>query len=181
LKQKRFRHESQGISKKTVRALQSGAPPRRHPRDLLEQTAQTAARLMKFFRAILIAAALIVSTSSHAGSVTNQFVRSLGNFQLENSGDRLEISKTNSQIVFKVTLKSDGGESSISDSNGLKDGWFIFPEISRIWIFDGKHLRVVLKTEKSLAISDSQEKFKNCPKQVQDALPSKVREKYFRN
>jgi hypothetical protein len=46
LKQKRFKHESQGISKKTVRALQSGAPPRRHPGHLLEQTAQTAAGLI---------------------------------------------------------------------------------------------------------------------------------------
>jgi hypothetical protein len=38
-------HESSRVSKKIVRALQSGAAARCYPRDLLEQTAQTAAGL----------------------------------------------------------------------------------------------------------------------------------------
>ncbi|HZF00425.1 MAG TPA: hypothetical protein VE344_00865 [Methylomirabilota bacterium] len=144
---------------------------------MLEQTSQATARLMNFGKIILILAVLVISITSRADSF-NQMIRSLGSFQLDSSDDRVEITKTNNQVVFKVTLEH--GRSSVLSDNDLKNGWFVFLENSlRVWVFDGQDLWVFQQTEKSSGLYSDEEHFVNCPKQVQDALLSKVRERYF--
>jgi enamine deaminase RidA (YjgF/YER057c/UK114 family) len=156
--------------------LQDREAQGRHSRHLLEQTSQATARLMIYLRTILATAALVFSLTSYAGSVTNQFVRSLGNFQLENPNARLETWKTNDEVICKVTR-----EPNTATVNGLKNGWFVFPENStNVWVFDGRNLWLILETEKESNVS-SRKDFENCPKQVQDALPEKIKAKYLKN
>jgi hypothetical protein len=131
---------------------------------------------MNFGKIILICAALVISITSRADSF-GKMIQSLGNYPLDNSGSRLEVYTTNNEVLFKANLANGSG---ISSDNELKNGWFIFPESAgQVWVFDGTDLSVVLATEKNLSISDSQENYRDCPKQVQDALPSKFRAKYF--
>lgn len=165
-----------------MRALQSGASPGHHSCHLHEQTSQTTAGLMRFFGIILIAVALVFSVTSRADSATNQLIRSLGNFQLDNSGSRLEILKTNDdQTLLKVKWQLDSGYAAVAPGNSLNDEWFVFVEnSSRVWIFDGKDLAVAWQKGIQVKISSSPEEFKNCPKQVREALPPKVQKRYFK-
>jgi hypothetical protein len=151
---------------------------------LLEQTPQATARLMNLLRIILIAVATVISITARADFYANQMISSLGNFQVDASGSHVEISKTNDQAVFEVIWRGGDGvktiDGSVTKEESLTSDWFVFPEsASRIWLFDGKDLFVVVKTEKSSGVFSGQEHFENCPKQVEDALPQKVQKRYF--
>ena len=126
---------------------------------------------------------MLAFTSASAAESDRRFLRSVGTISESAAGVRTVVTatmSTNAQPNVSVTWRA--GDVTDSASKPMTQaGWFVFAEQpSRVWIFDGDALSLLERHDKTVSDSSSAEDFKRCPKRVRDALPEKIRNRYFK-
>ncbi|MEW6306533.1 MAG: hypothetical protein AB1705_23960 [Verrucomicrobiota bacterium] len=113
-----------------------------------------------------------------------QFLRSVGSLSLSDAQVHalVTVSKsTNAFPTVSVTWRAGGVATDANSKSMTQAGWFVFAEQpARIWVFDGDGLSLLERSDKALSDSSSPEAFKRCPRQVREALPERIRKRYFK-
>lgn len=137
---------------------------------------------MKTQRSVLaFSLTALLACASVDAAESNGFLRSIGSITQSDGGVRAVIiatSSTNAQPDVSISWQAGDATSSESKSM-IHAGWFAFLEQpNRIWIFDGDTLNLVERH--GVTVADTAGVYKDCPAQVRNALPEKIREKYFK-
>ena len=127
--------------------------------------------------------ATLACTSVSAAESDRRFLRSVGTISQSDAQVRAVVTataRTNAHPKVSVTWRA--GDVTDSASKPMTHaGWFVFLEKpTRVWVFDGDVLSLLERQNKTVSDSSSAEVFKSCPKQVRDALPEKIRKRYFK-
>lgn len=148
---------------------------RNNPARLTSQTTVKTHRIMAFSLAALLACASVNATEN------NHFLSSIGTISQSDAEVRTVVAATagtNAQPDVSITWRT-GGATSADVKPMTHAGWFAFLEQpNRIWIFDGDVLNLVERH--GVTVIDSSDVSKGCPDRVRDALPEKIRRKYFK-
>ena len=129
--------------------------------------------------ALILFGFILFATGALAkASPTIGFIREPGNYELDNSGSRLEISKFANGRLSITTAWNTGGKISFrfgSPTNA--QDWFVYVENpNMIWLCDGTRFEAFMHDPYgSGAGSVDANLFETCPKEVRDALPETVR------
>jgi hypothetical protein len=127
--------------------------------------------------------AMLAFTSVSAAESDRRFLRSVGTISEGDAQVGAVVTatlSTNAHPNVSVTWRA--GDVTDSASKPMTHaGWFVFAEQStRVWVFDGDALSLLERHDKTVSDSSSAEALKDCPKQVMDALPEKIRNRHFK-
>lgn len=127
--------------------------------------------------------AAINAVSVRAAETDRRFLREVGSLSQSDTQVRTVVTAAASADVLpNVTVTWRAGDDTDSNSKQMiQAGWFVFVEQpSRVWVFDGKALSMLQRQGRIVSDTTSAEAFKSCPQPVKDALPEKIRKRYFK-
>jgi hypothetical protein len=133
---------------------------------------------------VLLSIILVVtSTSAHADPVKG-FIRTLGSYDLDGAGSKLEISRTaRGQLTTTAAWLHVGQPSCQTGPPTNTATWFVYVENPEmIWLSNGIYFMAFMHDAYGCGAGIvTADLFETCPQEVRDALPEEVRSKIITN